>query len=295
MSVRVLLITLLFSLTVVAGCLGGDDDVDSDDPDARPAFDEDTGSVTGRVQNFDTQNPVNNSDVSLVSLEDGVETASNRTNDNGEYLLRNIPPGNYRLHAGAPCCHGQHEIITVEANKEFPKDFSLLPFEDLLPTEPYSTQDDFVGFINCGVMASEDFSMIPCTHPLIADDDTQQTVREHVDINPGLQTVTLALDWETPGLFGSNEMQINIEDATGNIPLGSEVGTSPIEWRMDLDDFEDASQGWDEQHEDDSWKLSFVVRPAQVPSIVYQQQFTVYYHLHYLDSAPDTFSALPDG
>lgn len=294
MSVRVLLITLLFSLTVLAGCLGGDDDVDGDDPDDKPAFDEDTGSVKGRIQNFDTQTPVNNSDVSLIDLEDGTETASNRTNDDGEYLLRNVPPGNYRLHAGAPCCHGQHEIITVEANKEFEKDFSLLPYDDLPPTEPYSTQDDFVGFINCGVMASE-ATMVPCTHPLIADDDSQQTVRDHVDVNQGLQTITLALEWETPGLLGSNEMKITIEDATGNIVLGSEVGGSPIEWSMDLDDFEDASQGWDEQHEGETWTLSFVVVPAQVPSVVYQQKFTVYYHLHYLDSAPDGFSAVPDG
>ena len=72
----------------------------------------------------------------------------------------------------------------------------------------------------------------------------------------------------------------------------TEQGPSPLEATVGPED----AQGGEDLYFaniEDRWDVRFTVTGATSLSLVYQQPFTVYYRLYYLDPAPESASALP--
>lgn len=83
------------------------------------------GSLTGTVTNITTQEPI--AGVHVEVIDQGLAIASALTNDDGEYLIEGLAPGNYIVEASNQ--NYQHQLIAAQitANQITVNDFSLEP------------------------------------------------------------------------------------------------------------------------------------------------------------------------
>lgn len=261
---------------VFAGCLGGDDG-----PDPRaPSVTEETGAVSGRVMDANL-NPIVGGFVAL--LEGDSETvATQRTDEDGYYVLNQVPPGSYRLHVSSICCRDQVMTVDVVAGEVLDGVDVMLDLRTALEQQnPWNTGAlDFSGFINCMVN-----QVNVC----------QDNLRRHgVRVDPGLKTATVGLQWATTGgPVGAEEFTLSVYNRVGGSHLlGQKTGTSPFEFTLDDSVIQDESMKF-RNFEDSEWNLMFEVMPVE-GDVVYQQAFTIWWTFHYWEPAPPGYSTLPD-
>lgn len=285
----VLFVVLLFSAALLAGCLGGDDDSQINNDDDDDANAQDTGVVRGRVLTVELKEVVN-ARVSIVADSDVVEEA--RSSENGNYEIRGVEPGSYRLRVATACCKEDVQAIQVEAGNTLEVDVQLEPYTDDDLKVPFVDELEWDGFISCGV-GSPVLVISVCS--LEELDDPNDDFLHRFDLNEGLKSVTVGMVWEASGGVLGQEMQIFMErDGCGlgcesGETYGGESGTSPLEFRVD-------SPGGDLSFEeiDVNRTVQYRVFPSFDANVFYQQPFTVYYHMHYHKAAPEGYDPIPD-
>lgn len=278
------LVALLFLLTALAGCLGGDEDVEGGDDGTDPVVSETTGALKGRVgRNFGID-PIQGATVNLIL--DGTLIGSATSNAEGDYAINNIEPGGYRMQVTALCCHAAQERVEVKANEVTTKDFDLVPFEEPTVGKPYHDYDTFTGFYSCMVVAGGT-GTAPCSFF-----DDKHDVAEVLSVEVGLETLTVAMEWEDPALTASgSEMELEIAN---NKTAWIATGTSPIQIQIHNSDLlqEDPDNAFSTY--EDPWLLEMTAVLKDDPGFVYQLPVKIHWSLHYWEPAPAGYSALPD-
>lgn len=291
MRKQVLMIGFSLIAMVLAGCLGGEDDLEGNTDDgANGEPEEGTGNIAGRVLTEDLDE-VANANVALVA--DGELVAEARSQEDGGYEVRNVEPGQYRLQVTAPCCREFVQGVEVVEGETTRLDVQLARFtaDDL--RQPYVQEFEWNGFMACGYVAY-----------VLAGDacDTfdDQSDRTHpFEIEPGIETLTAGLTWGSPGVAG-DRLQYGFardpcEGATCTTPTdyyGFNSGESPVLLRTDAGS------------ENGGQSMAGIEEPIEVQmrvfpefynvNVFYQQEFTVFYQLHYHAPAPEDYNPLPD-
>lgn len=270
---------LMLASALLAGCLGGDD-MDPDGSGNTQAFTADTGAVRGTV--FDVNlNPLQNARLTLVEVGEDAATSIVNASQGGAYTFPMVEPGDYRIQASHLCCHEEIRTVEVLAGQENSDvDFML----DIMTTTelqlPYRTGPlDWVGFIDC------QFGNINVCQ--------SNERRKGTTVDPGLETLTVGLEWEANGLLGASEFELQVINRVGNDEvIASMSGTPPFEMVLDDSVIEDQDLHFS-QYQDSEWSVLFTVDSVDV-ELVYQQEFTIWWALHYWEPAPSGYSALPD-
>jgi hypothetical protein len=153
--------------------------------------------------------------------------------------------------------------------------------EDAPEEGPYATANQWSGFLSCAVSTP-----IVATQACALIDENDDFIH-HFTADEDLRTVVLALTWDEQ-ILGAQELSLLFEEAGTNLgedAIGSATGGSPIELRLDAGvHFDGNEQAWD---------LQMRVFPSFQPQVVWQQAFTVHYHLFYGAHAPEDWSAVP--
>ncbi len=283
----VLFVALLFAAALLAGCLGGDDEpgVGKDDDDN----DSNTGTVRGRILTLDL-NEVANARVALVADNEVVSEA--RSEDNGNYEIKDVEPGSYRLQVSAACCKENVQNIQVEAGKVLDADVQLQRFTANDLKDPYIDEREWEGFLSCA-LGTPVLVISVCS--LEELDDPNDSFIEFFDIEEGIKTVSVGMVWEPAGGVLGDTMQIALEDEGCGLECsqvyGDAEGTSPLVFHAGSPGGDNA---YDEITNDNPRPLQFRVFPTFDVNVYYQQPFTVYYHLHYHKAAPEGYDPIPD-
>jgi hypothetical protein len=155
----------------------------------------------------------------------------------------------------------------------------------------YVAMNQWDGFLGCGIYYPTAFQPITCPDP-------NNDVTRVFDAQPGLKTIVLAMEWEgRVNLNGAMRLAI-FKGESGGMGQGALArgdSTSPIELRLDANP-DAEGLNWDDETEPFPFTLRVWAgrgNGTMDVNIVYQQPFTVHYHLFYGDHAPDDYSALP--
>ncbi len=278
--VRSIIVTLVLVSTLLAGCIGDDEEPDPEGPEeSKPT--EDTGSISGQIFDSDLQ-PIGKARITLITPEDVI--ARNVTSqENGNYVVNNVEPGTYRLRASAFCCEEKVETITVFANEELRKSFQLKTLSDDDLKIPYEVTDDHVGFIACQFT-------LPNNHSSGCAVVEGNAPRHAFGAGHGLRTIVASLSWEGgTGTASAQELEFQIRNTDGDV-YERKSGVSPLEIRLDNSELTSAPF---EEFDEDGLTLELSARPTP-GSFVYQQKIRYDWYLHYWEEAPDGISVIPD-
>lgn len=323
-------IPLIFLLTtaLLAGCISGDDAPVDDSDDDEPQSQEGLGTVSGTVLTIHLE-PIESSHVALV--QDDEEVVSTETDANGDYVIRNVEPGQYRLHVTAIFCCKEHVgVIQVKADEVTNEDIQLEVYSDDDMERPRVEQFEWRGFLACtarwpnpegphhgedvmgiplGVTGANACGLVDIVGEIsglgnLTDDDFLRTFT----VQPGLKTVLGAMEWQAPGASMGDQLTLylEVEGRPNQAPrYASATGHAPLEFRVDAgyveENYEEEDDDGTNIHQYDFNNLNgpqdlmYRVFAGGDANLVYQQQFTVYWELHYWHPADEDRSALPDG
>jgi hypothetical protein len=287
-SKRPVLLILALLISVFAGCLGSDDDPETDVEDL--GDEEGLGSVAGQVYNLDGLAPIRGATVRLVDSDS--EVAGNAsTGENGGFVIRNVEPGTYRLQASAACCRESVSAVTVEADTRSWVNFTLERYAQLRVETPFIDPDgEWEGFISCAIAAQDQNPMFP--GPCLADENHNH--RRIVFFPPGVRTITMHIEWEPAGGgLGAEEMAFSISNLNaGLMEIGRVEGTSPLQLQIQNLDFEDPDDRLS-AFDEDGWVARLQMQPlSSAADVVFQQSFSVYYHVHYWQAAEPSYTVM---
>ncbi len=252
----VIVILLLVLFTATAPLVTGDGgDPDPDDPGQ--------ATVLGRVFS-DSFEPIEGATLYLM-LGNGTVVYSTTTNETGSYRFDEVDPDTYRLVATAAGFESHAVKLQVEPEAVHEVHFMLVE----IPQPWVDGPNDWDGFIGCWI------SIATCDGV-----DPNHSTTHSTQTEPESETATLALEWQPNNFLGAEELRLVVEDQEGSL-IADETGPSPLELRID-DGLQDVEG------------LTFRVQP-ETTSLVYQQTFTLWWALHYVDPAPDGYSPLSEG
>lgn len=286
-TLRIPLHATLVLLSVLSGCLGSDDEPVTDAGEEE-GLGEGKGSVAGQVYHLDGLEPIRGASVYLVDPQN--EPVANGTTDgDGNYLLRNIEPGSYRLLAQAICCREGVAAVTVNADQRLYMNFTLERHPEMKVETPFVDPDgEWEGFISCALAVDTLNPMYP--GPCLADQNHNH--RKLVFFPPGVRTITAHIEWTPAGSgLGAEEMRFSISNLNaGLLELGIVEGTSPLELQIQNLDFEDPEDRFD-AFDADGWVARLQMEPlSDAAAVIYQQSFSVRYHVHYWEPAEATYN-----
>lgn len=246
---------------------------------------EDTGAITGRVLTEDL-GEVENARVALVA--DGELAAEATSQDDGSYSLNNVEPGEYRLQITAPCCREHVQGVEATAGEESRVDVQLVRFTAADLQEPYMEKRDWTGFISCSLRAGVGLALCSVVDP-------NEDFLHEWEIEEGAETVVGAMQWGSPGAGLGSEMVLTYEVAGAhneNPNYARTDGPSPQEFRVDAGERGDEN---DYENIEGTLEQQFRIFAGGTVNVVYQLEFTVYWHIYYFEAAPEGASAVPDG
>lgn len=288
-----MVLVLLLTSALLAGCLGGDDDPaaeSGDNGNGGPV--EGTGSLTGRVFTIDLD-IVTGARASLV--DDGELIAEARSDEEGRFQIDNVEPGTYRLQVTATCCREAARGVEIVEGETTNVDLQLERFSAADLATPYVEEFEWTGFLACG------YVVLIRAGDACQDLDDQAERTHPFELEPGIKTVTASLIWDSPGITGE-ELQYGMARlpctqgtagacSTPGDYYGYTVGTSPLELRIDEGDSTPSFEGLEETTD-----VQLRVFPpfSSDLDVYYNVEFTVYYQLHYNQPAPENFIATPD-
>ncbi len=287
-----LLIPLLLATSILAGCLGDDDDgpVSNDDGSDPPA--EGTGNIEGRILTA-SLDEIQNANVALVA--DGELQAESRTGEDGTYSLSDIEPGDYRLQVTAACCREAVQSVEVIEGETLMIDLQLDPFTEADLQEPFAIEDVWSGAMACGVAVGQ--PGLSVSGEMCEFDENSNTTRP-VELKEGLKSVTIGVTWDSPGTLGDEFLvTMRVPECSGglcDVNDSDEVydygqGPSPLILQV-----KDVSGSLSFEAIEDTRDAVLSVGPAFGTDVYYQQEFTVYYVLHYHEAADEDLNPIPD-
>ncbi len=287
---RAWFVVVTLAVAVLAGCMGSDDEPEPGEGDgASNGSSKETGMLEGTVMDEDLI-PIGSARVSVVANE--TLQAEAEVDDQGDYRLTGIEPGQYRLQITASCCREHVQGVTIEAGETARVNVQLIRFtEDEIGT-PYVESDDWTGFVSCSYRDATGggYHSGPCED---LDDNTDRV--HELELKRGLKTIVVGMQWdsELTNLQERLVLRHYVAPWQSSAPTFFRIDAgSPIEARIGP---EDASSGEELYFEniEDSWDTEFQVWAGGTPNVVYQQPFTVWYDLYYWEEAPEGASALP--
>ncbi len=292
---------LLFVVSLLAGCIGGDDPPETTDPNEDAS--EGLGTISGKILTVNLD-AVTNGRVQLAKDKEGV--ASTTTDEDGRYQINNVEPGDYRLQASGACCKENVKRISVAEDEEVSVDMQLEPFSSDDLQEPRVERHEWTGFLACTVRAGLGANVCGIVE-IAAENATDDDFLHAWKIGPGLETVVGGMVWEAPGASLGDELVILMEvfERSNAAPeYTRKDGPSPQEFRVESGFVED---NYDEENDDghnihqydfknveEELELQYRIFAGGDVNLVYQQQFTVHWQLYYWEAAPEDASALPD-
>lgn len=277
-------IFLLLSV-VLAGCLGEELD-ESDDNGGGPSSDQ-VGVLEGQVIDVDL-NRVEGATISLVQDADLV--GETRTGADGRYRIDDIEPGEYRVQFTAPCCREFVQSVTITAGDVVEVSARMDPYTQAELGEPFIDDNgQWTGFLACGFGAGE--TVNPCAVDPSSDNVHGWSVQE------GVGGVAIAADWDPAGGVLGTGLEINIEnEGCYRVECSHRYevldGPPPLRTVINNADIDDDEWHWDKV--EGSRALQFRVFPSSEPNVVYQQEFTLYWHIFYFQEAPADYDPIPD-
>lgn len=288
-AASVLVVCLLtFAL---AGCMGGagdDDSVASLAQDGSGEGDELLGVIEGQVVNEGLE-AVEGARVVLHVTEEPLARAT--TSSTGAYRFEEVPAGQYGVRVLSGCCQEQTQRVELEAGDSFQLDFVLDPLsmDDL--KQPYVEAYEWVGLMSCGAGLLGG-TVNACI--LDPNDDS----RHVFEVREGVRALSVSVVWDA-SLTASERLDVVTSShcAGETQPCDgfglSDSGLSPVEFTIHNEDIEQPELRW-EALENGTWMLRFSVWPSsELVDLAFEQEFTVHYHVHYWQEAPEGYSALP--
>jgi hypothetical protein len=272
----------------LAGCLGDDGAMLADNGND-DATDPETGRVEGRVLTEDLD-PVNGARVSLVDGSELIEVVV--TDASGNYLIDGVPPGDYRLQTSAACCREDATRVLVEAGETTSIDLMLARFTAADLRVPHVIEKDWSGFISCGVAVDGVVGAALCS---ILEDPSEDFLREF-EVPEGIKTLSVGMTWDSVGGVSGQEFALLIENDDCDVvdcsySYAEPEGPPELVVNIHNDDITEEEWKWDTI--DGTRGLQFRVFTGGT-GIVYQQPFTIYFHMHMYEEAPADYSPIPD-
>lgn len=274
----------------LAGCLGSEEDLEpGEGDDLSNGSSENTGIVEGRVMDEDLV-PVSGARISVV--QNDTLHAETEADDQGEYRVTGLEPGQYRVQITASCCREHVQGVTVEAGETASVNVQLIRFtEDEIGT-PYVESDQWTGFVSCSYRdaTGSGYHSGPCED---LDDNTDRI--HELELKRGLKTIVVGMEWdsELTNLQERLVLRHYVAPWQSNAPTFFRIDAeSPIEVTIGPEDARDGEDLYFENIES-AWTTEFQVWAGGTPNVVYQQPFTVWYDLYYWEEAQEGASALP--
>lgn len=278
---------LLVATLALAGCAGsggGAKQTTSAAPAPPPAPTEETGTVSGVVTNEEAQ-PVANVRVAL--LETGNETKSDAS---GAFVFNGIVPGTYRLLTEALGYRETGRSVTVVAGEVSEVLVSLIAIT--IELEPFIEMTPYTGMIQCSV--NPNYAIYPC-HGITGQDKAAFDFFHNQNIT--LAEMVAEFTWTPSNAVMGQELEVDLckytaermeELCTGALGADGEdnykyeTGGPPLVLRADKLDVK----------KNNHWIVG-AGGPLASPYPVYQQAFTVYVSLCYIEVCADDYSAFP--
>ncbi len=318
-STPTIAILLLMTVALLAGCISGEDEPQTDD--SQNDSSEGLGTVAGSVftVNLDA---VENARVLLV--QDGEGVAETSTDKNGAYTIRNVEPGDYLLQVSAVCCPESIKSVTVVEDEVVTEDLRLELYSSDDLKEPRVERFEWTGFLACtlrflnpegphhdvnvfGVPGGVSGVNACGVVEIAAENATGDDFLKVWEIGPGAKTVVGGMAWDAPGAALGDQLSITMEVADRvNLPprYTSEEGYSPVEFRVDagqiIEEFDEEDDEGHDLHQydfdnlEDSLEVMYRIFAGGDLNMVYQQKFTVYWDVYYWEEAPEDATAVPD-
>jgi hypothetical protein len=290
-SAIVVPVTLLFLMGGLAGCIGGDDDIDSGQDENRdPTPTETTGSIHGTIIDGGFS-PIAGVDMILATASgDPLDAAM--TNTRGEYTFNDLQPGRYRVIADSPCCQVDVRAVEVNAGEVTSGDMQL---ERVRTIQTHVDRDGhWQGFIGCAFWIWPGTESSGC-HEVVQDENDD---REHAfSAREGLMSVVVAIEWEANPLSTTERLRhrLYIDTGDGFSDVERHERSSPIIYRVDHDPQGSHTNFADLEEINFRMTIGAGGRGVQEsPAIAYQQSFQVYYHLFYGEYAEEGYDPRPD-
>lgn len=281
--VRILIVTLILLTGVFAGCLGGDEDDPEPKGREEPRPTEDAGTITGKVLDVNL-NPIDDARIMIIDTP-GEVIINATTEEDGSYVVNDVPPGDYRMTVTAFCCREDRVTISVEANKEVTQSFMLEPYSSDDLKVPYEAANGHTGFIACQFTLptnqSSGCGAVPGNVP-----------RHTIGVGKGLRTIVAALEWEGgAGLSEVQDLEFRIRSQDDE-EYAWVSGSSPLIIRIDNSEITSPRKPF-EAYDEDGLALELSARPV-AGSFVYQRPIEFHWYLHYWEEGPESAQALPD-
>lgn len=316
---RNLTVGFLVLIALLAGCLQGDEPTPEDDGES-DVSEAGLGTVRGTVITVNLE-PVEGATVRLA--EDSELLADSTTDADGDFMITDVEPGDYRLQVTSACCREAVRPVTVVADDIVSENIQLDIFSDddleLPRVEPY----EWTGFLACtlsfmnpdGPHQGENVGGVPLgvtgvnvcgLVEILAEDATGDDFLHTFEVKEGLRTIVGGMSWRAPGAALGDELSISMEvDGRPNLAprFASAAGESPVEFRADAGYVEETYDEEVEGHDIHQYEFNNIESPLELmyrifasgdANFVYQQQVTVYWDLYYWEEAPEDATALPD-
>lgn len=295
--VVVVLVLMLVAGPALSGCLDEGSDPVPDDEKEQEGGDEPqapavrTGSIQGTVADASFK-PIEGALVELLQSGEYLDEAT--TSANGTYAFVDLEPGEYRLKFGASCCKELSRGAIVKSGEQENIPVNLEPRRSL---DPYVEERVWEGFIGCS-LAIPEYGVFFNPEGACADNDPNNDPIEMFEIEPGLATVVVAMEWNQETTNPLNDLQIVmskgefVDDRIVNRFFTLD-GPPVLETTLGPQDAEGGEELYFDMI-DDTWEVRFTVTASASGNFVYQQPFKVYYDLYYREPAPDGASALPE-
>lgn len=282
---QVAFLAALWLVPILAGCIGGDDDVGGSDGAALAVVTETTGSVTGQILTLDLE-PAPEVQVGLLNRTGGLQVTE--TDARGNFTFNGMPAGQYRLQISDDCCRPYTEQLTVAAGKVTTVNLQVEPLSDADLRTPFVSEYEWEGFISCGIgVLSTDYEICERTD---ANSDNQQ----FFNVSAGLEDLHFGLDWRRAGTSLNNELKMQLQHARQPVcarNLAAAWGPPPLYMSM-----RDSNNQCTETHFTNiNGTMQFELNVATgVNNFVYQQSFIVYRAEFYYQLAPEGFDPIPE-
>ncbi len=293
---RVLLVGLLLVALALAGCAGGDDPkLDPADPQGETRGDPQTpGGLEGRIVDHATE-PVADA---LVAVFHEVEFLTETTSDDeGRFRLEDLAPGEYAVRVQADCCREEIVWMDVEPDETAELNVVVEPLQGSDVKTPHVKQFEWQGFIGCSQNAVFLSVVSSCSDP-------NHENRHDFVVEGGVRSVSAAMEWDDDQVLQSHEYEIRLEnsDVRHDCPGIGSTATCPYRYMtvqggsplvlVANESVDEPEARWSALEVGEEWTLQFVVWPRDDVTLVYQQPFTVHYHVHYWEEAAEDYNPL---
>lgn len=293
-------IALLVLMATLAGCAEGNDSPEEpleEGPDA--VFDEETGAIRGVV--------VDQGVVPIAGATVTMNEESVTTDEAGNFVFNNVPPGSYILDAKSPLHAPAQTTITVTAGEA--TDVVKIQLQRLFDQDPFVDPFQFKGRLACHVQAGAtapcvtDFTQIvpPCGNGCVPQLRTALgDARDFIyGVNGGWQTHMVELTWKPSTSASSQNLGIIVRDfAPGgaNHQYAGAGGADPVVLRIDCCD-KHPSQGGphsekipEEGYDNIIHFVGVRTESGQPAALAIEQEFEVFVHTFYYGIAPEGWS-----